>query len=327
VILRKKINYKKLKIYVMKKINFILFVFAVLCLASCSNKNEPVNPKAGNLSSVIESDPELLVNGQWVEFEIEDTTTPTPGYTSKEVFWYVDDNMQFSDFYSQDGNEYKLEIRLNTTSDVVKVRVEIVYYYTSGEVKAYKEQTFPVIQPDIHQFLWGDSKDFVEDNIALAPVETDTSLFYPQIKSEYWLVSSTSNVMAMYEFDSKEKLIKLTEALSEVLNDESDNSYNKVAMRYVNAYEQLSRSFGMNPTVASWLQQPTDEQLSAVEEFLDKRQSSSKETKVIIGKALVNGQLYLMAYSNDSTNTHVKLTSGAGKPGSVDFMMIFTPKN
>lgn len=311
----------------MKKINFILFVFAFFCLASCSNKNEPVNPKAGNLSSVIESDPELLVNGQWVEFEIEDTTTPTPGYISKEVFWYVDDNYQFADFYSQEGNEYKLKTRLNTTSDEVKVKVEIVYNYTSGEVKVYKEQIFPLIQPDIHQFLWGSLKDFVEDNIALAPVETDTSLFYPQIKSEYWLVTGSSNVMAMYEFDADEKLIKLTEALSEVLNNESDNSYEKVTMRYVNVYEQLSRSFGMNPTVVSWLQQPTEEQLSAMAEFLDKRQSSSKETKVIIGKALVNNKLWFVAKSKDSTNTHVKLTSGAGKSGSVDFMVIFTPKN
>lgn len=310
----------------MKKLE-ILFITSIMMLSFSSCKNEePSKPSAGTLSSVIETDPQLLVNGQWVEFEIEETSAPTSGSYVRKVSWYVNGSQMMSDLHSQDGNKYKLNVLLNTRAEDVTVKVVFTYENASGCVSVYREQTFAVIQPDVHKFLWGDSKDVVEDNIALVPSKKENSLFYPQIKSEYWIVSGKADVIAMYEFDSDEKLIKLTEAYADNLKDDSDISYERVAMRYVHAYTQLSRSFGMNPTVIEWLEQPTEEQISAVEEFIDKLHLSSKEAKIITGKTIVNNQLWFEANSKDSTNTHVRLITGAGSPGSVDFMMTFTPK-
>ena len=193
----------------MKKLNFISLVLFVLCLASCAGDKEPVNPQAGKLSSVIEADPELLVAGQWIEFEVEETTPPTQGYSSKEVTWYAN-NVPVSDFYcTEDDNEYKTVVLLDKDASEVTIKIKIVYKYGSNQTAAEKEQTFAVVKPDVHQFVWGCSEDVVEDNLNVYVEKKENSLFFPEIVSEYWQDGNAKSVIANYEFNA-DKLINNT---------------------------------------------------------------------------------------------------------------------
>ena len=310
----------------MKKLNLISLVLAVLSLASCVNDKEPTKPQASNLSS-IEADPEILVNGQWVEFEVEETTMPTPGYRNQRVFWYVNNNQILSDNYSKDGNEYKTWAKLDKSCTEANVKVEIVYYYASEEVRAVKEQVFSVQQPDVHQFIWGNSKEVVEENLGKAVHEEGNSLVY-LLNSKSWTSSSSGKeVTAIYNFDSAEKLIKVSEGFTESIDNATDVTYQKLVYNYVVAYNKLSNEFGMPEIGGEWLSQPTDEEIDAVEKVLNDYTNSSKELRTIVGKLIADGKLELITTSNGNTNTKVELSVYLNNSGVPSYMMVFTPNN
>ena len=309
----------------MKNLNFISLVLCVLCLASCAGDKEPTKPQASNLSS-IEADPEILVNGQWVEFEVEETTMPTPGYRDQRVFWYVNNNQILPDNYSKDGNEYKTWAKLDGSCTEVNVKVEIVYYYTSEEVRAVKEQVFSVQQPDVHQFLWGNSKDVVEKNLGKAILEEGNSLVY-LLNSKSWSSSSSGKeVTAVYDFNSAEKLIKVSEGFKESIDNATDVTYQKLVYNYVAAYNELSK-YGMPEIGGEWLSQPTNEEIDAVDKVLNDYKNSSKELRTIVGKLIADGKLELITTSNGNTNTKVELSVYLNNSGVPTYMMVFTPNN
>lgn len=310
----------------MKKFKFFLLVLGVLGLASCAGDKEPTKPQASNLSS-IEADPEILVNGQWVEFEVEETTMPTPGYRDQRVFWYVNNNQILPDSYSKDGNEYKTWAKLDGSCTEVNVKVEIVYYYTSEEVRAVKEQVFSVQQPDVHQFLWGNSKDVVEKNLGKAILEEDNSLVY-LLNSQNWSqFSSGKEVTAVYDFNSAEKLIKVSEGFKESIDNATDVTYQKLVYNYVAAYNDLSKKYGMPEIGGEWLSQPTNEEIDAVDKVLNDYKNSSKELRTIVGKLIADGKLELITTSNGNTNTKVELSVYLNNSGAPFYMMVFTPNN
>ena len=310
----------------MKKLNFISLVLGILCLASCAGDKEPVNPQAGNLSSVIEADPELLVAGQWIEFEVEETIPPTQGYSSKEVTWYAN-NVPVLDFYcTEDGNEYKTVVLLAKDASEVTIKIKIVYKYGSKEVVAAKEQTFVVAKPDVHQFVWGCSEDVVEDNLNVYVEEKENSLFFPEIVSEYWQDGNAKSVIANYDF-SADKLIKITEGYSEALPDASDKSYKKITYNYTRALHNLSNAFGMPEIGGDWLAQPTDEEIDALAAVTEGYSVATDAEKVIVGKAIAAGKLELVTVSNGTTNTKVEFSVFLNAEGVPTYMMVFTPNN
>ena len=309
----------------MKKLNFILFVLGVMCLASCVNDNEPTKPQAINLSS-IEAEPEILVNGQWVEFEVEETTMPTPGYREQRVFWYVNNSQILSNNYSKEGNEYKTWAKIDASCTEANVKVEIVYYYASEKVRAVKEQVFSVQQPDVHQFLWGNSKEVVEENLGKAVHEEGNSLVY-LLNSKSWTSSSLGKeVTAIYNFDSAEKLIKVSEGFTESIDNATDKTYQKLVNNYIVAYNKLSNEFGMPEIGGEWKSQPTGEEIDAVENVLNDYTNSSKELRTVVGKLIADGKLELITASNGDTNTVVELSVYLNKTGVPSYMMVFTPK-
>ena len=307
----------------MKKLNFILFVLGVMCLASCVNDNEPTKPQAINLSS-IEAEPEILVNGQWVEFEVEETTPPTQGYSSKEVTWYAN-NVAISEFYyTEDDNEYKTVVLLDKDASEVTIKIRIVYKYGSNEVAAEKEQTFTVVKPDVHQFVWGCSEDVVKDNLNAYVEKKENSLFFPEVVSEYWQDGNAKSVIAVYEF-SADKLIKITEGYSEALSDTSDKSYKKITYNYTRVLHNLSKAFGMPELGGEWKSQPTEEEMDALAAVTEGYSVATDSEKVIVGKAIASGKLELVTVSNGTTNTKVEFSVFLGDTGVPTYMMVFVP--
>lgn len=314
----------------MRKLSIISIVLGLFCLASCEINRNPVIIVQPTLSAVIESDPEIIVAGQWVEFEVVESLISEPENAVKQVFWTVNDNTLRQDYCYQVGNVLKAKVYVEPGVTNLDVKVEVSYNAGSGSASASRERSFTVVQPDVHQFIWGNSMDVVEDNIRAQVVEKENALFYPQVVSEYWTINTSpiANmfVCAEYQFDNYERLIKLTEAYVLKQADTSDASYKKITYQCIIAYHQLSETFGMHPATPTWSITPTAEQTAALNAVFASYSSSTPEQRVIVGKAIANDELSIQAESTSATNTLVRYTCNAGEPGSVDFMMRFTPR-
>lgn len=314
----------------MRKLSIISIVLALFCLASCEINRNPVIIVQPTLSAVIESDPEIIVAGQWVEFEVVESLISEPENAVKQVFWTVNGNTLLQDYCFQVGNVLKAKVYVEPGVTNLDVKVEVAYYAGSGSASASRERSFTVVQPDVHQFLWGTSMEVVEDNIRAQVVEKENALFYPQVVSEYWTsihaLVPNMFVSAEYQFDNYERLIKLTEAYVLKQEDTSDFSYQRITYQFAIVYYRLSHAIAMQPLIPTWSITPTAEQTAALNAVLTDYSSSTDEQKIIVGKAIANDELSIQAESTSATNTLVRYTCHAGEPGSVDFMMRFTPR-
>ena len=138
-------------------------------------------------------------------------------------------------------------------------------------------------------------------------------MFRPSAKwgliSRYISFSSSKEVTAVYDFNSAEKLIKVSEGFTESIENATDVTYQKLVYNYVIAYNELSTKYGMPEIGGEWLSQPTDEEIDAVDKVLNDYKNSSKELKTIVGKLIADGKLELITTSNGNTNNKVELSN------------------
>ena len=319
----------------MKKLVYAWLPMLALLVAACQPYGG--GETAGKLGDVTANTNQLVV-GRKVEFSVPVTAPAQGDVLRKEIIWSANDNqVGFGQSVFGEENIRVVYLPQNAGEITVKVTISYVFAHVSANTPSIQTVTatgkFVVENADVHQFVWGDSKETIKQNLTHLTIlgETASSVAFRTAYGQYdanngyWNALLKSDLASEYSF-SDNKLNQVVEML--VQNPaEATNFHRQLTHVYFYNHAGFVKLFDMGEAEAIWASTPTDEETATLAQLKENYGETSYEQRELIGKCIAEGKLQLKSSASAAyQNEVIFFNKKANDSEIVYFYLLICPK-